>query len=85
VGRGDGPNTDSISVTGATGSNARAVLDLREHELGPGAASGFNLPEIELDTALGDETDTFVIYGTAGDDFLSPGQNGLAPNAATST
>jgi Ca2+-binding RTX toxin-like protein len=74
-------NTDTIRINGTTGASERLILDLGEHELGPGATPEFNLPEIELDVALGDESDTFVLYGTAGDDFFSPGQNGMALNS----
>jgi Ca2+-binding RTX toxin-like protein len=73
-------NTDSVSVAGAGGSNERLVLDLTESVFGPGAATEFNVPEIELATNLGDATDTMVINGTAGADSFSPGQLGISLN-----
>jgi Ca2+-binding RTX toxin-like protein len=74
-------NTDSISVTGYPGLNERLIVDQTDGVLGPGFTAEFNTPEIELATNLGDAADIVVVYGTPGDDVISPGQNGLALNS----
>ncbi len=74
-------NTDTISITGNAGTAERLVLDERGGVFGPGATSEFNIPEIEIATALGDATDVVVVYGTEGPDVIAPGQNGLAFNS----
>jgi Ca2+-binding RTX toxin-like protein len=73
-------NTDSISVTGNVGTTERLTLDQRTGLLGPGKTAEFNIPEIEIDTALGDLTDTVAFFLTSGDDFVAAGQNGFAMN-----
>ena len=73
-------NTDSISVTGNVGTTERLTLDQRTGLLGPGKTAEFNIPEIEIDTALGDVTDTVAFFLTSGDDFVAAGQNGFAMN-----
>jgi Ca2+-binding RTX toxin-like protein len=74
-------NTDSISVTGYPGLNEKLIVDQTDGVLGPGFTSEFNIPEIELATNLSDAADTIVVYGTPGDDVISPGQNGIALNS----
>jgi Ca2+-binding RTX toxin-like protein len=74
-------NTDSISVTGYPGLTEKLIVDQSDGVLGPGFTSEFNIPEIELATSLGDATDTIVVYGTPGNDILSPGQLGMALNS----
>ena len=74
-------NTDSMSVSGSTGSNETLTLDMSEAFFGPGFSSEFNLPEIELATALGDLTDTLVIIGSPANDLIAAGQNGVALNS----
>ncbi|MGH3104436.1 MAG: hypothetical protein ACRDN6_10135, partial [Gaiellaceae bacterium] len=74
-------NTDSISISGSAGTNERLVLDQATGVFGPGATAEFNIPEIEISTSLGDATDTMVVYGTAGDDTIAPGQLGIALNS----
>ena len=71
-------NTDSASVSGSTGSNETLTLDMSEAFFGPGFSSEFNIPEIELATALGDLTDTLVIIGSNANDLIAAGQNGVA-------
>jgi Ca2+-binding RTX toxin-like protein len=73
-------NTDSISVVGSAGTNERLTLDQRTGLFGPGATPEFNIPEIEIATALGDTTDTVAFYLTSGHDFVAAGQNGFALN-----
>jgi Ca2+-binding RTX toxin-like protein len=73
-------NTDSITVNGSVGTSETLTLDERGGRLAPGFSSEFNTPEIEISTALGDTSDTLVIYATEGDDFMAPGQFGVALN-----
>ncbi|MGH3020348.1 MAG: calcium-binding protein [Gaiellaceae bacterium] len=74
-------NTDSISIAGTAGTTERLTFDQRTGLLGPGATPEFNIPEIEIDTSLGDATDTVVFYLTAGDDVFASGQNGVSLNS----
>ncbi len=74
-------NTDSISIAGSAGTTERLTLDQRTGLFGPGATAEFNVPEIEITTALGDAADTVAIYLTSGDDFVAAGQNGFALNS----
>ena len=71
-------NTDSVSVAGSSGSNEVLTLDMSEAFFGPGFTSEFNIPEIEMATALGDLTDTLVIIGSNANDLIAAGQNGVA-------
>jgi Ca2+-binding RTX toxin-like protein len=71
-------NTDFVSVSGSTGTTERLTLDQSESFFGPGATPEGNIPEIELAANLGDLSDRLVIYGTAGNDTIAPGQNGVA-------
>ena len=73
-------NTDSISIAGSAGTTERLTFDQRTGLFGPGATPESNIPEIEIDTTLGDATDTVVIYLTEGADTVAPGQNGLSVN-----
>ncbi|HEU4450253.1 MAG TPA: calcium-binding protein [Gaiellaceae bacterium] len=73
-------NTDSISIVGNAGTVERLTLDQRPGLFGPGATAEFNIPEIEIATALGDQTDTVAFYLTEGDDFVAAGQFGFALN-----
>lgn len=74
-------NTNSISIAGSAGTSERLTLDQRAGVFGPGASAEFNIPEIEMTLALGDVTDTVVLYGTTGNDVIAAGQNGLALNS----
>ena len=74
-------NTDTISIVGNAGTTERLTFDQRTGLLAPGASAEFNIPEIEIDTVLGDATDTIVFYLTEGDDVVAAGQNGIALNA----
>jgi Ca2+-binding RTX toxin-like protein len=71
-------NTNSISIAGSVGTNEVLTLDQRGGMFGPGAAAEFNIPEIEIDTALGDATDRVIVYGTESADFQAAGQLGFA-------
>jgi len=71
-------NTDLVTVTGTAGADDTFVLDQSDGFLGPGFTPEGNIPEIEVDTNLGDMTDRFVIYGTQGDDTIAAGVNGVA-------
>jgi Ca2+-binding RTX toxin-like protein len=73
-------NTDSIFVSGGSGTNETLVLDERGGMFAPGAASEHNIPEIEITTTLGDATDTVVVYATEGPDVHAAGQFGFATN-----
>ena len=73
-------NTDLISISGNVGTAETLILDHRGGVFGPGASAEFNIPEIEIDAALGDFADTVVIYATEGADIMAPGQNGIALN-----
>ena len=74
-------NTNSITITGEAGSDETLILDHRGGFFGPGAAPESNLQEIEIATALGDATDTVVVYGTEGPDRMAAGQNGFATSS----
>ena len=73
-------NTDTITVAGSAGTNEVLTLDQRGGLFGPGFTAETNVPEIEINTNLGDFDDTVVVYGTEGDDSISPGQLGLSLN-----
>lgn len=73
-------NTDTISIVGNAGTTERLTFDQRTGLLAPGLTPEFNIPEIEIDTVLGDTSDTVVLYLTEGDDTVAPGQNGLSLN-----
>ena len=70
-------NTNSISIAGSAGMNETLTLDQRGGMFAPGAATESNIPEIEITTTLGDATDTVVVYGTEGNDFMAAGQFGF--------
>ena len=71
-------NTDTISIAGTVGTNEILTLDERGGMFGPGFTPESNIPEIEIATTLGDATDQVIVYATEGNDFVAPGQNGLA-------
>ena len=73
-------NTDTISIAGTVGTTERLIFDQRTGLYAPGLTPEFNTPEIEIDTVLGDTSDTVVLYLTEGDDTVAPGQNGLSLN-----
>lgn len=75
-------NTETIVIYGAAGSSERLILDERGGVFQPGFTSEApQFSEIEIDTVLGDGTDTVVVYATEGPDHIAPGQNGLALTA----
>ena len=74
-------NTDTISIVGNAGTTERLTFDQRTGLHAPGASAEFNIPEIAIDTVLGDATDTIVFYLTEGDDVVASGQNGISLNA----
>ena len=72
-------NTDTITVTGGTGSNETIVLDHGGGPFGPGFTPESSLfAEIEMALNLGDVTDRVVIIGTEARDVYAAGQFGLA-------
>ncbi len=73
-------NTDLISVSGNGGTAETLILDHRGGLFAPGASAEFNIPEIEIDTVLGDFADTVVVYGTENADRIAPGQLGMSLN-----
>jgi Ca2+-binding RTX toxin-like protein len=73
-------NTDTIQLNGTVGTTEKITLDLSGGPLGPGATSESNVPEIEIAAALGDAADQIVVIGTAGNDTLVMGANGLSLN-----
>ncbi|HSK14954.1 MAG TPA: calcium-binding protein [Gaiellaceae bacterium] len=73
-------NTDSIEIAGNVGTREVLTLDQRDGLLGPGFSPEFNIPEIEIATALGDTNDRIVVWGTSANDTIAPGQNGMALN-----
>jgi hypothetical protein len=50
-------NTDSITVTGAGGSDETVTIDQSGGAFGPGATAETGSPEIEMSVNLGDATD----------------------------
>ena len=70
-------NTNSISIAGSVTTNETLTLDRRGGDFAPGATGEPNIPEIEISTTLGDATDTVVVYGTEGNDFMAAGQFGF--------
>ena len=73
-------NTDSITVNGPAGTTERLVLDQSQGAFAPGEAAEGNTPEIEMTLALGDAADEIVVLGTAGNDTIAAGANGLSLN-----
>jgi trimeric autotransporter adhesin len=74
-------NTDSISISGSAGTTETLTIDESAGFLGPGFSSETNFPEIETAVALGDASDVIVVLGTAGDDSIAMGANGLSLNS----
>ncbi len=75
-------NTDSIAVSGPSGSIERLVVDQSGGLLAPGAtAETTGNAEIEMALDLGDAADQVVAIGGAGNDTLAAGANGLSINS----
>lgn len=74
-------NTDTIRVTGASGSAETLTIDQSGGALAPGATTEVGTSEIELITALGDVSDRIVVLGTSGDDTINVGVGGISLNA----
>lgn len=74
-------NTDSIAISGAAGTTESLTIDQTEGFLGPGFTSESNFPEIETSVALGDIDDEVDVVGTAGNDAIAMGANGLSLNS----
>jgi Ca2+-binding RTX toxin-like protein len=74
-------NTDSISVAGGGGTVESLTIDESAGFLGPGFSTESNFPEIETTVALGDASDLLVVIGTAGNDSIAVGANGLSLNS----
>lgn len=73
-------NTDSITIAGAAGSVETLVVDQSGGAFAPGAEVESGTSEIEISTALGDATDLVVVHGTAGNDTIVVGTNGVNLN-----
>ena len=74
-------NTNSITIVGGSGSSEHVTIDQTGGSFAPGATAETGASEIEIAINLGDATDQVVVLGTAGDDAISVGQNGVALNA----
>jgi len=74
-------NTDSITIVGATGSTEHVTIDQGSGAFAPGATAETGASEIEIAVNLGDAADQVVVLGTAGNDAIFVGQNGVALNA----
>ena len=73
--------TDSISITGGTGTIESLTLDASGGVFGPGAATETNFPEIEMTVALGDAGDELLVIGTSGNDSVAMGASGFSFNS----
>ena len=67
-------NTDTISIAGQAGTAEQIVIDQSGGRFAPGFTSegSTSLSDIEIATALGDASDSVVITGTTGNDFIRP-------------
>jgi Ca2+-binding RTX toxin-like protein len=74
-------NTDSISILGGAGSQEQVTIDQSAGAFAPGATAETGTSEIEIALNLGDATDQVVVLGTAGNDAIFVGLNGVALNA----
>jgi Ca2+-binding RTX toxin-like protein len=74
-------NTDSISIAGGAGSQEQVTIDQSAGAFAPGATAETGTSEIEIALNLGDATDQVVVIGTAGNDAIFVGLNGVALNA----
>ena len=73
-------NTDTISISGSAGTSETLTLDQQGGAFAPGVEVESGTPEIELTVALGDASDSIVVYGTTGPDTIAIGQSGMALN-----
>jgi Ca2+-binding RTX toxin-like protein len=74
-------NTNTVSISGSSGTLETLRFDESGGFLGPGEATETNAPEIEMTVALGDSGDEIVVIGTPGNDSIAAGANGLSLNA----
>jgi Ca2+-binding RTX toxin-like protein len=74
-------NTDSITIVAPSGSSETVTIDQSAGAFAPGATAESGLAEIEIALNLGDASDGVVVIGTAGDDNIAVGQNGVGLNA----
>jgi Ca2+-binding RTX toxin-like protein len=74
-------NTDSITIVGGAGSQETVTIDQTGGAFAPGATAETGSSEIEIAVNLGDATDVITVLGTAGNDAIFAGQNGVALNA----
>lgn len=74
-------NTNSITIFGAAGSTEHVTIDQGGGAFAPGATAETGSSEIEIALNLGDATDQVVVLGTADNDAIFVGQNGVALNA----
>ena len=77
-------NTDTIAVSAPSGSNESLTVDQSGGAFAPGAtAEGTGTGEVEIETALGDASDTITVLGTSGDDTIAVGQSGIGLSSDT--
>jgi Ca2+-binding RTX toxin-like protein len=74
-------NVDTITVNGNAGTTESLTIDQTGGALAPGASLEGGVSEIEISVQLGDATDNVTILGSAGDDTLAAGTNGVGLNA----
>jgi Ca2+-binding RTX toxin-like protein len=74
-------NTDTISIVAPSGTSETVTIDQSSGAFAPGATAESGLAEIEITLNLGDASDSVVVIGTAGDDSIAVGQNGVGLNA----
>jgi Ca2+-binding RTX toxin-like protein len=74
-------NTDTINLATPSGSSETLTIDQSAGAFAPGATAESGTAEIEIAVSLGDASDQVVVIGTAGDDSIAVGQNGVGLNA----
>ena len=71
-------NTDTIVITAPPGSTEGLTIDQTGGAFAPGAtAESTGVSEIEVQTSLGDASDTILVLGTSGNDTLVIGTTGI--------
>ena len=75
-------NTETINIVGTGGVDALTIDASGGAFLGGTAETGLH-SEVEITLSLGEVTDPITILGTAGNDNISVGQNGIALNSDT--
>ena len=70
-------NTDTIVVSGPSGSTEHLVIDQSDGALAPGVTvEGSGISEIEVQVGLGDVSDEIVVNGSPGQEPLAVGSEG---------